>query len=144
MLSAKARFANLQTELPTAACSWHRAKRNMALPAPTSPEHETCGEGGKKKKVKCPGGQQRLWRLGWRWWGAGAGLGGTRLQPAPGGSPRDGKLEARRRDSDRRSWEEEPEVAAGGSGPGEGRARGGSGRGWCREVDETPGVGEGG
>lgn len=64
--------------------------------------------------------------------------GGARLQPAPKGSPRDSKLEARRRDSDRGSWEEEPEVAAGGSGPGEGRARGGSGPEWRREVGLTP------
>lgn len=50
MPSAGARFANLQrSELPAAACPWHGAKENIALPAPTSPGHETCGEGGKKK-----------------------------------------------------------------------------------------------
>lgn len=35
-----------------AACPWHRAKGNMALPAPTSPGHQTCSEDGKKKKRK--------------------------------------------------------------------------------------------
>ncbi|KAG3265471.1 protein transport protein SEC31-like [Ictidomys tridecemlineatus] len=57
----------------------------------------------------------------------------ARLQPAPGGSTRDRRLEARRRDSDRGSLEEEPEVAAGCSSPGEGRARGGSDPGRRRE-----------
>ncbi|KAM8765950.1 uncharacterized protein V5649_021098 [Rhynchonycteris naso] len=42
--------------------------------------------------------------------GGGAGGVGTRLQPAPGGSPRDRRLEARRRDSDRGSREEEPKL----------------------------------
>ncbi|XP_077860494.1 uncharacterized protein LOC144341290 [Macaca mulatta] len=63
----------------------------------------------------------------------------ARLQPAPGGSPRDRRLEARRRDSDRGSREEEPEEAAGGSGPGEGRARGCSDRGRRREASPSSG-----
>nr|XP_010592089.1 basic salivary proline-rich protein 3 [Loxodonta africana] len=54
------------------------------------------------------------------------------------GNPRDSRLEARRRDSDRGSREEEPEVAAGGSGPSEGRAKGCSGPGRRREVGVTP------
>nr|XP_034493031.1 skin secretory protein xP2-like [Marmota flaviventris] len=56
--------------------------------------------------------------------------------PARGWRPsptRDRRLEARRRDSDRGSLEEEPEVAAGCSSPGEGRARGGSDPGRRRE-----------
>ncbi|XP_063087444.1 uncharacterized protein LOC134471740 [Cavia porcellus] len=56
-----------------------------------------------------------------------------KFTPAPGGGLRDRRLEARRRDSDRGSREEEPEVAAGGSGPGEGRAGGCSGQGQRRE-----------
>nr|XP_040129269.1 protein argonaute 12-like [Ictidomys tridecemlineatus] len=63
----------------------------------------------------------------------------ARLQPAPGGSTRDRRLEARRRDSDRGSLEEEPEVAAGCSSPGEGRARGGSDPGRRRETSSSSG-----
>ncbi|XP_028349052.1 uncharacterized protein [Physeter macrocephalus] len=84
-------------------------KRETALPVPSSPGQEICVQGAKEK---CPGRQQRL---------RGLGGGGARLQPAPKGSPGDSRLEARRRDSDRGSREEEPEVAAGGSGPVEGR-----------------------
>ncbi|XP_047410749.1 translation initiation factor IF-2-like [Sciurus carolinensis] len=49
------------------------------------------------------------------------------------------RLEARRRDSDRGSLEEEPEVAAGCSSPGEGRARGGSDPGRRRETSSSSG-----
>ncbi|XP_073078136.1 uncharacterized protein [Manis javanica] len=57
-------------------------------------------------------------------------------------SPRDGRQEARRRDSDRGSREEEPEVAAAGFDPSEGSAGGGSGRGRCQGVGaETEGRG---
>nr|XP_009239338.2 serine/arginine repetitive matrix protein 3-like [Pongo abelii] len=62
----------------------------------------------------------------------------ARLQPAPGGSPRDRRLESRRRDSNRGSREEEPEEAAGGSGPGEGRARGCSTGGGAGRVRHKP------
>ena len=42
VLSSGARFGNLQRpEFPAAVCPWHRAKGNMALPAPTSPGHQT-------------------------------------------------------------------------------------------------------
>lgn len=126
-----ARFGSLQRpEAPDPSCPWHREKGNTALPVPSSPGQEICVQGAKEK---CPGRQQRL---------RGLGGGGARLQPAPKGSPGDSRLEARRHDSDRGSWEEEPEVAAGGSGPVEGRARSGSGRGWRREVALAPGAGE--
>nr|XP_026268858.1 serine/arginine-rich splicing factor SR45-like [Urocitellus parryii] len=39
------------------------------------------------------------------------------MRPAPGGSTRDRRLEARRRDSDRGSLEEEPETSSGGTAP---------------------------
>lgn len=107
------------------------SKGKRSPPRPTRLGPETCGQGAKEKR---PGPQQRLRRSG----GGGAGL-----QPAPKGSLRDSKLEARRRDSDRGSREEEPEVAAGGSGPGEGRARDGSDQGWRREVAWMPGAGGG-
>ncbi|XP_049563827.1 sterile alpha motif domain-containing protein 1-like [Orcinus orca] len=64
----------------------------------SSPGQEICVQGAKEK---CPGRQQRL---------RGLGGGGARLQPAPKGSPGDSRLEARRRDSDRGSREEEPET----------------------------------
>ncbi|XP_028349051.1 uncharacterized protein [Physeter macrocephalus] len=73
-------------------------KRETALPVPSSPGQEICVQGAKEK---CPGRQQRL---------RGLGGGGARLQPAPKGSPGDSRLEARRRDSDRGSREEEPET----------------------------------
>lgn len=120
MLSAGAKSGNLQRpESPGAACPWLREQGNTVPPAPNSPGHKRPAAKVVKKKASRPAVEAK--RIGRR--------GGACLQPAPGGSQRDRRLEARRRDSDRGSREEEPEVAAGGSGPGEGRARGGSGRG---------------
>nr|XP_020138001.1 uncharacterized protein LOC105870015 [Microcebus murinus] len=75
-----------------------RAER--AAPLPPSPRARP---GAKLEKQRRPAA-------------AGTGCG---LQPAPGGGPRERRPAARRRDSCRGSREEEPEVAAGGSGPGE-------------------------
>ncbi|XP_032193823.1 translation initiation factor IF-2-like [Mustela erminea] len=114
VLSAGAKSGNLQRpESPGAACPWLREQGNTVPPAPNSPGHRRPAAKVVKKKASRPAVEAK--RIGRR--------GGACLQPAPGGSQRDRRLEARRRDSDRGSREEEPEVAAGGSGPGEGRLR---------------------
>lgn len=60
-----------------AACPWHRAKGNMALPAPTSPGHQTCSEDGKKKKKKEK--EKSTAPAGGRGYGVGGGGAGGRM-----------------------------------------------------------------